>query len=380
MVHPQTHGTSIALTLLIGAMTLTGLTGCGGDKPQPEATAAKPASTPASQPAASQTAAPKQANVAVPQQPQKDPALPPLIANPSKVNFGIVEPGSKLNADVTLLNPTNRPIRIVKAQPSCTCTTVNMDNVVIPARGTVQMPISMTTNRSVGKKPARVQLLVAGYSKFFTVDIDAENAWAVRSVPPHISINDKTDLIERRTGRYSLQSLDRKPFRVLSVLGEEPNFEGFNPNTDSPRNSYVLNYDFTGLACEDLPPFLIIRTDHPKAEMLDIRVRHNPCTRISPTLPMADFRSNLGVVKPGETIEVPLSFKKLQNQSITSVQSTDPLISTTLVDQTQDGFDTNTITIAQISPNAPEGLFQIPVLYSTGQKTAEHLFYGWVEK
>ena len=313
-----------------------------------------------------------------PQQPP--PGTPPLVASPASINFGIVEPGSKLSTDVTLLNTSSRPVRILKAQPSCTCTTVDMTNVIIPPRATVQMPISMTTNRNPGKKIARVQLMVEGYNKFFTLNIDAENAWAVRAIPPHLSVKEKADTTEQRTGRFLLESIDKRPFRVLNVLDEKPRFVNFDPEKDEPRNRYFLEYDFTNLACDELPPFLIIRTDHPKARVLDIRVRHDPCTKITPRMPMGDFRSSLGVVQPGESVEVPLEFKKPRRPRMSSVTSKDPRLTTTMLEQTSDGKELKVLTLVTVSPDMPEGLFQIPITYSDGTIEADHIVYGWVEK
>jgi hypothetical protein len=147
---------------------------------------------------------------------QQQPA-PPIVAVPSAVHFGIVEPGSTLETSVTLHNPTDKPMRIIRAQPSCTCTTVDMNNVTIPGQGSVEMPITLKTNRSVGTKVARVQLIVAGYGRFFTIDIDAENAWAVRTVPPHIPAKEKGDAPAQLTGTVTLNSVDGRNARVRGL-------------------------------------------------------------------------------------------------------------------------------------------------------------------
>lgn len=368
---PTTTGLLLALCLPLA---------CGDTGKQPEAagtsapTAAAPTST-----APATTPPPGRPPTQERSQPQGA-GIPPLVADPAKVDFGIVEPGSELSTTVTLLNPTARPVRILKAQPSCTCTTVDMTNVIIPARSTVEMPISMKTSRAVGKKPARVQLMVQGYNKFFTIDIDAETAWAVRAIPPHLPVKEKATGPEQLQGRYALESVDKRPFSVLSVMSEPPEFDGFDPGSDAPRNRYILKYDFSHTPCEEIPPFIIIRTDHPLAPLLDVRVRHDPCTRIAPPLPMGDYRSNLGVVKPGQALQVPLTFKKLRRPKIESVRSLGPILQTDLIDQRADGKELETITLARIAQDAPEGLFQVQVVYSDGVTSAEHTYYGWVDR
>lgn len=306
--------------------------------------------------------------------------VPPLVASPQTVDFGIVDPGSELSAEITLLNTSDKPVRILRAQPSCTCTTVNMDNVVIPARGTVQMPISMTTNRAVGRKVARVQLLVEGYPKFFTVNIDAENAWAVRASPSYISVKERADQIAKLTGQFMLESVDKRNFSVLNVMKGKPDFIDFDPETDEPRNRYLLRYDFTGVPCSEIPQFLIIRTDHPGGQMLDVRVRHDPCTKIQKTMPMNDYRSNLGVVKPGQQIKLPLGFKKPRRPTMASVSSNDPNLMVRMIDQTSDGKELLVTSLIEVSPEMSEGLFQIPLVYSDGVITDVHLVYGWVQR
>lgn len=308
------------------------------------------------------------------------PGIPPLIASPQNVDFGIVEPGSKLSADITLLNTSAKPIRILRAQPSCTCTTVSMNNVIVPPRGTVQMPISMTTNRAVGKKVARVQLLVEGYPKFFTVNLDAENAWAVRAIPPHISLKERTDQLETLSGQFMLESVDKRKFNVLNVMDGKPDFVDFDPETDEPRNRYVLRYDFNGMQCSDLPKFLFVRTDHPGARMLDVRVRHDPCTKIQKVMPMNDFRSNLGVLKPGQQVTMDLGFKKPKRPTMASVTSNDPNLKVRMIDQKSEGKELLVTSLVEISPDMPAGLFQVPIIYSDGVNTDEHLVYGWIEK
>ena len=303
----------------------------------------------------------------------------PLMVQPPLVDFGVVDPGTLLETVVTLANISDRPLRILNAQPSCTCTTLDLDNTIIPARSSLEVPISMQTNRAVGLKKAIVQLRIDGYGRFTTIDLTAETAWAVRTQPLYLGVKERADQPERRTGTVILQSLDRAPFRVLSTNGQAPDFIGFDPDTDEPRPSYTIRYDLSMYGCEDLPPYYIIRTDHPKAELFDMRVRHDPCTRIMPRINMEDFRSSLGVVEPGEQMSVPLVFKK-PRANIVSATSTDPILQTNIIDRVPDGKNIKVEVLATVSPDAPDGLFQIPIRFTDGSNTVEHMFYGWVER
>ena len=307
------------------------------------------------------------------------PEQAPLMVQPAVVDFGVVDPGTLLDTVVTLANISNAPLRILNAQPSCTCTTLDLENTVIPARSSIEVPISMQTNRAVGLKMALVQLRIEGYGRFTTIDLKAETAWAVRTQPLYLGVRERADQPERRQGTIVLQSLDRRPFQILSTNGQEPEFIDFDPNADKPRANYTIKYDLSMYGCEDLPPYYIIRTDHPKAELFDMRVRHDPCTRITPKINMEDFRSSLGVVKPGEQLSVPLVFKK-PRANIVSATSTDPMLDTRIIERVPDGKNIKVQVLTTVSPDAPEGLFQIPIQFTDGSNTVEHMFYGWVEE
>lgn len=303
----------------------------------------------------------------------------PLAVEPPVVQFDVVDPGTTLKTVVTLVNRSETPLRILQAQPSCTCTTLDLDNKVIPARGSIEVPIEMETNRAVGIKKAIVQLRIQGYGKFTTIDLRAETAWAVRTQPLYLGVRERAGQPERRVGTINLQSLDQKPFRVLSTNGSAPEFVGFDPASDATRSQYTIKYDLSMYGCDDLPPYYIIRTDHPKAELFDMRVRHDPCTRVTPKINMEDFRSSLGVVQPGEQVTVSLVFKK-PRANIVSATSTSPLVETRIVERVRDGKNIKVQVMTTISPTAPDGLFQVPILFTDGTRTVEHLFYGWVER
>ena len=357
---------SLALTTIMTVVLLFA-TGCGNEPPSgdtaedgnpPAARSGVPAATSGNQPVGSGKA--------------------PLVIRPQLVDFGVVDPGTLLSTVVTLANPSNQPLRIVKAQPSCSCTTLDLDGKVIPGGGSIEVPVEMQTNRAVGNKKAIVQIMVEGYSRFTTIDLKAEAAWGVRTQPLYLGVREKPELPEVRTGVVNLQSRDGRPFSIISTNGTAPEFVDFDPETQSPRTSYDIRYDLSGYGCEDLPPYYIIRTDHPQAELFDMRVRHDPCTRVRPMINMEDFRSSLGVVAPGEQMTVPLVFKK-PRANILSATSLDPVVETRIVERIQDGSNLKVEILTTISPDAPEGLFQIPVRFTDGQRSVDHVFYGWVQ-
>jgi hypothetical protein len=74
----------------------------------------------------------------------------PIVADPPGADFGIVAPGTVVASTIKLINPFDRPVRILEAKPSCTCTTVDMKGKVIPEKGFLEMPMSMKTANSIG--------------------------------------------------------------------------------------------------------------------------------------------------------------------------------------------------------------------------------------
>ncbi|NBP52658.1 MAG: DUF1573 domain-containing protein, partial [Actinobacteria bacterium] len=150
-----------------------------------------------------------------------------------------VEPGAKVEATIRLLNPLDRPVEIKLSRPSCTCTTVDMVGKIIPARGTLEMPMAMQTSRSVGNRSAMVTLVFDGIQAPLSVRIDAETAYAVRANPAFIDALAP----ERMKGFFELVASDGTPFRVLTVDGKPA--LGPEGAAVGPAARQVVRYDLT---------------------------------------------------------------------------------------------------------------------------------------
>jgi len=363
------------LLIVLSGIVMTFFVGCGGgdDVERPNSAPSVNSSTAAPPPSgqASTTSAQRSQGTSKAQ-------APPIVVMPDPVDWGVVQPGSTLEKEVTLTNTSDRSLRIVKAQPSCTCTAVDLAGKIIPPRGSITVPVSMKTNRSVGIKQAVVQMQVEGYPRFAKINLVAENSWGVRSIPAYLPLRENRQKPEQLSGSVILESVDKKPFSVLSIMGEPPRFIGFDPSKDSPRNQYRVGYDFSSVPCDRMPPYWIVRTDHPKASLFDVRVRHDPCTKVAPRLAMSDFRSSAGIVTPGELVPIDIVFKKLR-RPITTVTSSDPMVTAFLSNAKPDGKDVLITTMISVDPATPKGLFQTTLSFGDGAQTAEHICYGWVE-
>lgn len=272
----------------------------------------------------------------------------PVLIDPSSVDFGVVGPNTTVAADVRITNTTSKPIKVLAAVPTCTCTHVDITGRVIEPQDTLIMPMSMKTSASTGQKAAAVRLMLEGHPDPIEVSILSEVAYSVRATPPFIDVQQsprtpqgKPDAPRPLTGTFALTSSDGKPFRVLSVLGAAPVFAGpsagFNPAVDAPRPTYTVAYDFTAIPPQQVPCYIIVETDREDCPALDLRVRHEN-THIRPAFKIAEFRSSVGRIAPGGSGHFDLEIKEIGTRRVTSVVSKSPaLASVRLMEQKPDG-------------------------------------------
>lgn len=292
----------------------------------------------------------------------------PIVADPQVVNFGVVEPGAKVSATIKIINPLDRPVLIKAAKPSCTCTTIDMTGKTIPARGYLEMPMSMKSSNSTGERKAKVNMVFEGLDQLLSIDLIAESAYMVRANPPHVDALAP----ERMKGFVELAARDNQPFTVLTVDGKPATSADGTPMKPAARQ--VVAYDFTQLGGRPVPPFLIIETDHPKSPLLDLRVRHET-TRITPALPFGEFRSNLGVLAAGGSTEFEVHLKTTSPLTLTAVKSLDPAFKVELIGQTSDA-DGALAKVRFTDVSLPKGMFLRKCRFETAAKSEDFLLYG----
>lgn len=270
---------------------------------------------------------------------QPQPAVAgPVVAMPGIVPLGFIEPRSTVTREVTLRNTSSAPIRIVKAVPGCTCTTLDVAGKSIPAMGELTVPITMKVAGSTGIKTANVQFVLEGVPSILTVGMQGEVAYPVRAVQRDAATGAKAPYVDAFTspanvkGEIEVLATDGKPFRVTSVQGKPPEYVGYDPATEAPRSGYSLRYDISEYPCPQMPPYLIVATDRPDAAVIDMRIRH-ACTRIDPIVPFAEFRTNLGAVAPGSVHEFDFELKQAKGWLATGATCDDPRIKVDFVQQ-----------------------------------------------
>jgi hypothetical protein len=285
------------------------------------------------------------------------------VAEPAGLDFGVVPPHTLLEGDFKLLNLTAAPLKVVAAQPSCQCTTIDIVGKEIPPRGALDVPVTMKVS-ATGIKAANVKVVIEGVERPLTLDLRAEVAYAVRvaiadasgKLQPYV---DAADDASRLRGVASVFSSDGKPFRVLSVQGETPQFVGWNAASDAPQPRYEVRFALPGDPCERVPKYLLIETDRADARIIDARVRH-ACTRITPALDIAEFRSNAGVIPAGASGAFDIEIKKMGDNRIESVRALDPNFEAELVGQKSDGASLMVTIRLKPGPKVA-GVFMTPV-------------------
>jgi hypothetical protein len=284
-----------------------------------------------------------------------------VIADPAGLDFGLVQPHTLLKGDFRLVNLSDKPRKVLQALPSCQCTTVDIVGKEIPAKGMLEVPVSMKVS-STGTKTASVKVMVEGEPRPISLGLKAEVSYPVR-----IQVADAKGVLQpfidaaanpsALKGVAIISSVDGKPFRVRSVQNEPPRI--VPGQGEAPRSTWQVEYELPSAPCDRVPAYLIVETDRADARLIDARVRH-ACTAISPGIDIAEFRSNAGVMAPGVGAEFELEIKKLGRNRVGSVQALDPRFKATLVSQKSDG--SSALATIRIEPG-PEvrGVFLTPL-------------------
>lgn len=295
----------------------------------------------------------------------------PIKATPAYKDFGFVAPNTTVKVDAMLTNPLDRPVTCSRSVPTCQCTTMDMVGKVIPAKGSITVPVSMKTSGATGPKSASVRLLFDGVPGIVEVKLQAEVAYSIRGYqtntypgkgPQQDGFVNAFDFPQQTKGEVTVESLDHKPFRVLSVMGQPPVFLDFDPAKDAPRSTYRVLYDFSAAPCEAVPKYLLIETDREDAPVFDLRVRHK-CSRIEPEFAFAAYRENLGVLRPGVDHEFTVEIKHANGVRIDSVQSPDPRLQVRVTGLVNDGDSQLVKLMARTAPGT-SGVIMVPVRFT----------------
>ena len=293
------------------------------------------------------------------------------MASPTNLDLGFMRPNRNAVGTVTLRNTGTEPVRILAVTPSCKCTTTtDIVGKEIPAGGTATFDTTLEGAPVPGVRTSTIRVLVEGSSAPIEIKVKGEVSQAVRAIPAYLNCVGSKNL----SGRLVVESIDKRPFRIISAHGAEPAIGGWNPAIDEPRSTYLLSYDL-GDGTRELPSFWIIETDHPESPLVDLKVRHESVSaKLSSRL--SDYRASAGRIDPGSNGAV--AFTSLDPQEpILSAESLSP--DATLEVERVDAVEGGTRATIIVKPRAGhQGLLIIPAKLSMATKAQEVLIFGTV--
>lgn len=190
---------------------------------------------------------------------------------PGAYMLGDIEPGSEHTRTFVIKNLSAQPVRIQRSVTSCKCTTTtNIDGITIPANGSVNFDAVLAAPRTPGNKNAKVQILFDGGFRPLTMQMEGDVTMRIKASPAYVG----GPRGENNSGMVLLESIDGKPFSILTAGGFKPEYVGFNPETDEPKSRYTLRWDVTKIA--DLPRrvWWVVYTDNQNCPVLPLRIRN----------------------------------------------------------------------------------------------------------
>jgi hypothetical protein len=336
----------------------------------PSVSATAPAATPpAPQPPVAQAAdlAAQSAPATAPASDEPVDAQPPVRLDPPIMDFGIIPPSVEREGVVKLINTSSKELEILTVQPSCKCTTLGDDlsGKKIPPGGFVELKAAMKAQSAPGTKRAEIKVLIDGYTQVLNVQLRNEVSLPVRVSPAYLNVVKGQPM----TGRTVIESIDKQPFKVCAVGGKRPNLVGYNPDTDAPRNQYLLEWNFErDFEPGKAPRYWIIETDRADCPLVDLFVRHES-TMPLPKLKLTDYRHTFGRIEQGVNPEFTVEISDLpaEERIITAASDSSAAKVELLGTETEGNI---TKVKLKVIPNADTlGITYIPFkLYSTAKQ------------
>jgi hypothetical protein len=251
---------------------------------------------------------------------------PPLRAEPVVLDVGFMLPKVGGKGTFTLTNTSDAPITIAAVTPSCKCTATSKlaGTVVAPGKSvTLDAELEGVSVPQIHR--AAIRVAVDGYSQPLELQIRGETARAVRTVPALINAVEG----KPRQGRYVVESLDGKPFRICAISGRVPDYIGFTPG-DAPKSKYLVKYDLDTWV-PSFPTCLVVETDHPECPVFDVWIRHETTIPV-PGFRMKEYRINAGRIDVGGSAELVVEMDD-SGEEILAAESMSPSLRVDLVSQ-----------------------------------------------
>lgn len=228
--------------------------------------------------------------------------LQPIRVQPESLDLGFLRPGRSASGTLEISNTSENPVTIAAIQPTCSCTTTSdLAGRVIPPGASVSFGATLVAGEVPGPKRATIKVVAEGAPRPLDIEVRAEVSDAVRAIPNAV----QPPPIGPAEGRIAVESLDRRPFTVLSSDRRPPRFVGFDPRRANPDSLYVLRTDLGSMPAERRPALWLIETDRADCPVLAVRVRDERLV-VPAVLRLPEYVLSIGALRPGETREIAL--------------------------------------------------------------------------
>lgn len=230
----------------------------------------------------------------------------PIVFEPGIIDLGKMFPRDLITSKFTLRNLGNTPMTIKAIKPACGCTKLDdYYGLVIPPGESVELE-ARTKSRTVPSSfSSSISFLFEEYIAPSTISMFGEVTRVIRTAPKYFNcVANRDSGLRKDSGLIVVESLDGKPFTILSANGVEPIYESFDPDFDEPQSSYKLVWDISQYENVNPPKYWIIETDNPNCPVVDVWVRHE--ANVPVTAGLWRVRTQhvvVGGIKPGESAE-----------------------------------------------------------------------------
>lgn len=306
----------------------------------------------------------------------------PFEIVPESIDFGAVAPGSINEGTFRIRNLGDKSVRVVRATPSCVCTTLtDLTGVAVPPGGSVELAASLDAPTVPGEKDAKVFVVLEGMEQPAIVKLVGVVTFPVQPTPAY------ADALKGVTeGVIGLASTDGRPFRVLASNGEAPRLVG--GDASEPTVSCAVRWSIAGMSPTSIPKWWVFSTDHPDCPLVACRVRNEETgakrdpDRFERRWIAKDDFVQLGRIAVGESVEVPMrlthynprgggAVDRPEWSSGVSVRSVDPRLEATLVSAVPAGPDAVDLVVRLVPKGPATPLLYLPIEVSTATGRGE---------
>lgn len=259
-----------------------------------------------------------------------------LSVEPATLDLGYVKPGEAVVREILLRNNSDKPVQFARVSTTCSCVKAEiLDDLTAPGEA-ARVKVTITP-KDIGPLSQKVIVWYVGARAPLQMPVVADVTLPVKVDPFYINLAtpDAGKTEAPRTGAITLTAVDKRPFRVLSAGGTAPVYD--KGDTGAPAIKHVIHWDLTGAPDDQLKPWWIIETDHPGAQVLEVRVIAMALIKkmVAGQGPWTLWPDRIvaASLKPGGTYERTIRMVRAKSDKIESVTVDSPMLKAEIVDQ-----------------------------------------------